>query len=486
MLITRNLTNAGSPLCTPKGNPLVGIVVNFTIVNALGQPCSVFDTLTGERVVGYIATQTDASGQFSVDLWPNDRGEIATQYFCTINYPGSESFAAGVPSGSTPLTWLQFKTSGLPVTPQIVTALTAYIAQMDTAAAIAAAQAATATTEAGIATANAVLTAADAVSTHADVVLTHADVIAANAAAAAATSEAVIAAGLSSTATVQASLATSAAASLDAALASFRSKWLGSFSTDPLLDGNGNTLSVGAEYFNTITNVIRIYTASGWANPDAAALLDMTNAALSAIASASSASTAGTYSQQSGMYAAAALISEQNAAFSATTSTNSANLAAASVLSQLTSLLTQTQAARDAALAGLGAADQSLNLAALSSGLQLALDLAGQASKISLVDILNQVNTLTNSLIPLTITQTEVLESAIAVALDLIGATVKQINSGTVPLLDISGNKLRIRNANTPATATSAGNQGEHCWDSGYFYVCTATNTWRRSALTAW
>lgn len=37
-----------------------------------------------------------------------------------------------------------------------------------------------------------------------------------------------------------------------------------------------------------------------------------------------------------------------------------------------------------------------------------------------------------------------------------------------------------------PATATSSGRQGQVAWDASYFYVCTATNTWRRVALGAW
>ena len=40
--------------------------------------------------------------------------------------------------------------------------------------------------------------------------------------------------------------------------------------------------------------------------------------------------------------------------------------------------------------------------------------------------------------------------------------------------------------AKTPGTATASGAQGEICWDATYLYVCTATNTWRRVALTTW
>lgn len=37
-----------------------------------------------------------------------------------------------------------------------------------------------------------------------------------------------------------------------------------------------------------------------------------------------------------------------------------------------------------------------------------------------------------------------------------------------------------------PATATSAGRKGDNAFDSNYFYVCVAANTWKRVALTSW
>ena len=52
--------------------------------------------------------------------------------------------------------------------------------------------------------------------------------------------------------------------------------------------------------------------------------------------------------------------------------------------------------------------------------------------------------------------------------------------------LDISGNTLRLRTARTPASATATGNAGEICWDANYVYVCVATTTWKRSALSTW
>ncbi len=37
-----------------------------------------------------------------------------------------------------------------------------------------------------------------------------------------------------------------------------------------------------------------------------------------------------------------------------------------------------------------------------------------------------------------------------------------------------------------PATATSPGQKGDNAFDANYFYVCVATNTWKRVALSTW
>ena len=38
----------------------------------------------------------------------------------------------------------------------------------------------------------------------------------------------------------------------------------------------------------------------------------------------------------------------------------------------------------------------------------------------------------------------------------------------------------------TPASATAIGTTGMIAWDSSYLYVCVATNTWKRSAISTW
>ncbi len=52
--------------------------------------------------------------------------------------------------------------------------------------------------------------------------------------------------------------------------------------------------------------------------------------------------------------------------------------------------------------------------------------------------------------------------------------------------LDVYGDKIRIRTSKTPSSATDVGVTGDVCWDSGYIYVATATNTWKRAAIATW
>jgi len=50
--------------------------------------------------------------------------------------------------------------------------------------------------------------------------------------------------------------------------------------------------------------------------------------------------------------------------------------------------------------------------------------------------------------------------------------------------LDVNGT-FRI-SSSTPATSTSPGVAGQIAWSSTYLYVCVATNTWKRTAITSW
>lgn len=58
--------------------------------------------------------------------------------------------------------------------------------------------------------------------------------------------------------------------------------------------------------------------------------------------------------------------------------------------------------------------------------------------------------------------------------------------SVTTSGLDVNSDSIRVRTAKTPASASATGTQGQIAWDASYLYVCTATNTWKRSAITTW
>ncbi len=38
----------------------------------------------------------------------------------------------------------------------------------------------------------------------------------------------------------------------------------------------------------------------------------------------------------------------------------------------------------------------------------------------------------------------------------------------------------------TPASAGATGTAGDISWDANYIYICTATNTWKRVAISTW
>ncbi len=52
--------------------------------------------------------------------------------------------------------------------------------------------------------------------------------------------------------------------------------------------------------------------------------------------------------------------------------------------------------------------------------------------------------------------------------------------------LTVNDDSIQINTAKTPASATDTGTAGQVAWDANYVYVCVATNTWKRSALSTW
>lgn len=87
-----------------------------------------------------------------------------------------------------------------------------------------------------------------------------------------AAASAAAAAASASAASSSASSASSSAASAAASYDSFDDRYLGPKASDPTLDNDGNALLIGALYFNTTSNIMRIYTDSGWLASTASAV----------------------------------------------------------------------------------------------------------------------------------------------------------------------------------------------------------------------
>ena len=79
-----------------------------------------------------------------------------------------------------------------------------------------------------------------------------------------ATTQASNAATSATAAAGSATAAQTAQAAAEAALDAFTDTYLGAFSSDPTLDNDGNALSAGDLYFNTVSNRMKVYSGSAW------------------------------------------------------------------------------------------------------------------------------------------------------------------------------------------------------------------------------
>lgn len=69
------------------------------------------------------------------------------------------------------------------------------------------------------------------------------------------------------------------------------------------------------------------------------------------------------------------------------------------------------------------------------------------------------------------------------------GAGLTIADGGTATFssdLIISGDLRLSGTADVPGSAAATGTLGDVRWDSGFIYVCTASNTWKRAAIATW
>lgn len=128
-LVTRELNNSGAPLYAPDGTVLSGATITFTLVGANGAVTDTWDANTNERISGAESTTTDESGEFSVDLWPNDRGATETYYSCTVSHSNAtfSTLKKQIPSGAGAYTWVEFYAAGETLSPSDLSILQQHI-----------------------------------------------------------------------------------------------------------------------------------------------------------------------------------------------------------------------------------------------------------------------------------------------------------------------------------------------------------------------
>ena len=65
--------------------------------------------------------------------------------------------------------------------------------------------------------------------------------------------------------------------------------------------------------------------------------------------------------------------------------------------------------------------------------------------------------------------------------------TAATVTTAAQPAITSLGTLTTLKVAtSTPASASATGTAGTIAWDTGYIYVCTATDTWERVAIATW
>ena len=182
-----------------------------------------------------------------------------------------------------------------------------------------------------------------------------------------ATTQASNAATSATNAANSATTASNAQTSVENIFDNFDDRFLGTKTSDPTVDNDGNALSVGAVYYNSSANSVRFYNGSSWDAPATSAATAATNAANSASAASGSASTASTQASNASTSASNAATSETNAATSASTATTQAGIATTQATNASNSASAAATSASNAAASETNAATSEANAATSES-----------------------------------------------------------------------------------------------------------------------
>jgi hypothetical protein len=240
-----------------------GTVVIATAVQTLTNKTLTSPTISGSPVITGLSSAgmsaSSATPKDYVDSILGSATAAATSAASAATSAASAATSAGssetsaIASAASATTSASSATAAATSATSAAASATAAATSATSAAASATAAATSATSAAASAT-----TAANSVATIAGYATSSAN--SATAAATSATSAAASATAASTSAASAATSATSAATSYD----EFDDRYLGSKTTDPTLDNDGNALLTGALYFNSVLNAMKVYSGSSW------------------------------------------------------------------------------------------------------------------------------------------------------------------------------------------------------------------------------
>jgi hypothetical protein len=239
---TDTLTNKTLTSPTISGTPVITGLSSAGMSSSSAAPKDYVDSILGSATAASTSATSAAAS--------------ATAAATSATSAAASATAAGTSATSAAASATAASTSASSAS----TSQTAAATSATSAAASATAAATSATSAAASATSSATSASASATSAGAAATSATSSATSASAAATSATSAATSATAAATSATSAAASATSAAASYD----SFDDRYLGSKTTAPTLDNDGNSLITGALYFNSVTSIMAVWSGSAW------------------------------------------------------------------------------------------------------------------------------------------------------------------------------------------------------------------------------
>jgi len=244
---TQTLTNKTLTSPTISGSPVITGLSSAGMISSSATPKDYVDSILGSATAAATSAASAATSASSAATSASSASTSASSALTSANSASTSATAASTSASSAATSATAAATSATSAAAS-ATAATTSATSAETSATAAATSASSASTSASSAatSATAAATSASSASTSASSALTSAN--------SAATS------------------ASSAAATYD----QFDDRYLGSKTSDPTVDNDGNPLITGALYFNSVTNAMKVYSGSSWGNvaPDTSNFID--------------------------------------------------------------------------------------------------------------------------------------------------------------------------------------------------------------------